>query len=190
MNLSKNGDYIGELMEIKMEDRNCDGCGISFKVMVGSMQTFHSNFCATGGAIWKKDQLKALKNAEFETNLRSESSGGFPNSEQKKQPIENEIVKDTQNFHEPDTMQTQKPLIKSEQKEGEKMSNEKENSSVSGTLETRNGPGQQLEKVESKETQPTGLTQLLISSDEEKYHMTSLIDSSANELHSQMKRQK
>lgn len=176
-------------MQITMVERECFGCGMKFKVNLQSKQTHHSRFCQdTQGDLWKREHKKDLKKEELKTVSVNVSSGPqVQNSERKN------VLKDLNERTEspskpaPDTTETQKPQMQNVQKEPEKMQNEPLNTNEKTMLPTVTSDGPPSEQDVSVEIQPMGLNGQLLTSLQEKFHMTSLLDSSASELHRHMK---
>lgn len=174
-----------------MTTKECIGCGQKFSTD-SDMQVYHNNFCATGGPKWRTSQklkeFDVLNAAKLSGANTVVENGPKTLSTEPKAPLEvkSELPKPQQNPVK-NIIQTQQPPMPKEQKEDAKMSNEKENTRETTMPETKQNYGSPSVPAESAGTVATVLKKQFLTSEQENFHSTDLIDSSARELHSQLK---
>lgn len=165
----------------------CKWCGKYFEGIYNVPQKYCEMKCAKEDEFWQqKDQRNRLNGGGFVQEKSVVKNTKTQPFESSAKPTTSPIEKKESYMQENPIEKTVNYSTKNEPKGPEKTVNTQTENNAKITQKIESSDSKELVKTESKETLPEVLSELFLSTQAEKYHMTSLLDSSANALHSQM----
>lgn len=175
------------MAELRKVDLKCAWCGKYFEGTYGVPQKYHTMKCAEEAEFWQKtDRQKRLRGEKSLHGQKVVSDGKPLNTEQKRTPTPPPIEKSAESMPEPHIEKMPSLTTKNESKGPEKTVNTLTEKPESNTPKTESNALQTFVPPASSATLPEVLSEQFLTSEAEKYHMTSLLDSSATALHLQM----